>query len=407
MAYKTGTAISIEEVLNQLAYFAEANGWELVVFDSKMPTLPAVSNGLLANNPRYGDNSALIAVQRAVNIKRYTTMAAESPEGARLVIKDPNGAYFHIFGFGSLNGWVDGEDGQALSCLEVWVSDIWNGHANPVNAHGVVKLGSGGPYRKKLTGFHFFTGQNQYNNKLYFNIVLETIPDSYEHFCFGAIETYLDMDCGEFWQGSGQSAGSYRPQDPYSLSATQLAYYPAVCNSLGCVHGNGVLASYDLILNDTSRRVAGNFANVDMLSSMLVRYSLPQFNREKALLCSNLFDTKVATAASVGRTNEFMAPPFTLAGKPVYGLTPNDYSGVSVFTPVYVTIYNPQENDHWGLIGHFPNQRMCNLANNNPQDVVIYGEDEWMLFPLHKKGPATYDGTWPVVSGNYGIAYKK
>lgn len=88
-------------------------------------------------------------------------------------------------------------------------------------------------------------------------------------------------------------------------------------------------------------------------------------------------------------------------------LTPNNFSGVSVFAPAYIAAFSPLENAYWGLIGQYPNQRICNLANNNPKDVVIYGTDEWMLFPLASKGSTTFNGTWPVISGNYGVAYRK
>lgn len=415
MAYFGGVANNIGDLISVINTFATNNGWELVTQDGKLPVLGAVSGQNLSINPRSlatPNNKALLGATRAGNVGRVSTIAESALTGTRLVLKDPNGVYFHLFGFDNLTGWIDGQASQSLAFLELWISDGFSGAGADIFNHtGLVKMGVGGPYRASMESFHLFTGTNKYNNKKYFNIVIETSPASFEHFSFGSIETYLNMQYGEFWQGSGQVASRTGQTAGYVTSQdTNNTWYRYVNTLWGSV-GPITLAQYDISFADGTVGVGGGgssgVANPNLLSAGLVRYAMPGWGRDKAFLCNTGLTRMAANAVSVGLNNEFMPNLLYFAGIPTLELTPNAYSGVSVFTPAYIGAFSPQENDYWGLIGHYPNQRICNIANNNPKDIVLYGQDEWMLFPLCRKGSTTFSGTWPVESGNYGVAYKK
>lgn len=415
MAYLLNVASSIDDLISSMEGFAAANGWQVIAKDSKAPILPAVvNNNSIAINPRcrtVPNAASLAAVKCPFSIGRNVTSPQETLSATRLVLKDPNGAYFHIFGIYGLTGWIDGVDAQALSFLEVWISDDWAGDDADVHAHaGLTKIGLGGPYRESFEGCHLFTGQNKYNNKLYFNVALETIAGSFEHFNFGTIETYFDMDCGEFCQASCQSIGQ-QYKTGYDSGAIGSAWYSFLCNSFGRIgvanSSINSISSIDLNLTETARLVSGTATNPDIVNCVIVRYSQPQWARHKALLLNQRFNFGDAAFNPVGAVNEFLVQPHLLANIPGTALTPNFYSGVSVFTPAYVAMYSPVENNYWGLMGHFPNQRLCNIINNNPKDIVTYGTDDWMLFPLNRKGPTEYNGSWPAVSGDLGVAYCK
>lgn len=409
MAYKFLAANTISDLINATGDFAANNGWEVITKDAFLPVLGAVSGSNLSINPRSlvtPNNKSLLGAARAGNIGRTATLAEAALIGIRLALKDPNGAYFHLFGFSDLTGWIDGQSAQSLSFLELWISDGFNDAGGGLFGHsGLAKMGVGGPYRASFEGCHLFTGQNRYNNKLYFNMALEITAGRFEHFSFGYVDTYFNMDCGEFWQGSGQTAGT-NSTATYATNTNATVYYSYVNTIWGSVHTINGFSYYDLSWSDGALGITGNVFNVNVLNSALIRYAMPGWGRNKAFLCGTNFDVEAGTA-SVGRINEFMPPPCLLAGGPVMTLTPNAYSGVSVFTPAYIAAFSPIENAYWGLIGQYPNQRICNLANNNPKDVVIYGNDEWMLFPLASKGATTFNGAWPVVSGNHGVAYRR
>ena len=409
MAYQFLVASSISDLVNAIGIFAVNNGWSLAVQDTKTPQLPAVAGNTVAINPRSlttPNDLALLSIQRAGTLGRASHNDAAPTTGIRLVLKEPNGAYFHLFGLEGFTAYVDGRQTPDLCFLELWISDGYNGATAEIYDHpGLAKLGTGGPYRPAFEGCHLFTGLNVYNNKRYFNVVMETIPSSFEHFGFGYIETYFDMQYGEFWQASGQS-GAGATYGTYQSSADVLN--TVVTNNWG-VLGAMAPGAFDVLWDDVAIAVGGTGSrtNPNNISSALIRYAMPGWQRDRAFLCGTTFNSIPSNIASVGAKNEFVIPLFQFAGLPTAMLTPNPYSGVSVFTPAYIGALSPLENNYWGLLGHYPNQRICNIANNNPKDVVAFGQDEWMLFPLHRKGVAVYDGAWPVVSGNYGVAYKR
>lgn len=420
MAYLYADDVTtIFELLDKISDFAVSNGWELTSDQQPYPMLQLGQiNSGAAVNPRLpsGNLFSLLTTARCGVLNRRSGNIApeELPQSKRVILKDPQGAYFHVFAI-QRTGTAENIANLELGFLEVWLSDkLADNTGNPplIGHPGLFKMGVAGPFRD-FSNCHLFTGQNASNNRMYFNLAVETVPESYEHFSFGSIETYFDMPCGEFYQGSGHDIGNYSNND-YTTKyhgTNQNAYSTA--NS---IWGN-LLLNYtrdqQMINCETNWNINSAWNNTpDRGVCMLLRHQL--FGRTKGIATnigmgySNGFQEPAAVNIySPAQPNEFLIQPMLFAGTPVINVSPNEFTGVSMLAPVYAGIYSPLENNMWALVGHFPNQRICHIVNNLPQDVVTFGDDEWMLFPLNRKSAATFDQTFPVGSGNFGVAYRK
>lgn len=134
MAYQFLVPASISDLVNAVGVLATANGWQLITQDNNVPVLGAVTSNSITN-PRTRvtvNNLSLLSIARAGNIGRTSgTIVQAALTGTRLVLKDPNGAYFHLFGYDNLTGWIDGQSAQSLSFLELWISDEFSGVSDP------------------------------------------------------------------------------------------------------------------------------------------------------------------------------------------------------------------------------------------------------------------------------------
>lgn len=405
MAYATGSASSMAMLMDNLQDFLSANGWQIITKDSKMPPFSKVTSSYVANP--YLDNSyALLCANKYTSIGYAGGSTDFNPAGTRLVVREPNnGVYWHIFGFDARDGFADGADTTNLTFLEVWLSDGWSGSSADVYNHpNILKMVCGGPYRANTPSYHFFAGANPHNGRYYVNLVIETMAESYEHFTFGAIDTYIDLPACEIVQASGQSAGSSK-QTVYSYSPI-VNNSSIVTNLFGEVTSQSNVSSFIMDMTSEFYPVSRQANNNARLNSVMVRHS--QFGKSNSRAINLGFKTNPYPAAPASTSTEILLQPYLFGCIPVYNLTPNSFSGVSVFAPMYCGIYSPLEAGYCTQpFGQYPNQRYINIANNAPGDVIAYGEDEWVVFPLNRKGDTTYNGTYPVVSGNHGVAYKK
>lgn len=88
--------------------------------------------------------------------------------------------------------------------------------------------------------------------------------------------------------------------------------------------------------------------------------------------------------------------------KPLFDRSPNHLTGQSILLPSIIV--GPRPTGGTAIYGTVPDVRVLNMANVSSKAVMTIGSDEWMIFPVVRKGWGTiYD----MQSGHYGIAYRR
>lgn len=89
--------------------------------------------------------------------------------------------------------------------------------------------------------------------------------------------------------------------------------------------------------------------------------------------------------------------------------SPQPYSGaVSMCALPFILYQNLTASGQIMHLGDFPNVRGCSLEGYSPQDIVTYGSEDWMLFPMLRSTPWNQVQLSDVVSsGRSGYAFKK
>lgn len=82
--------------------------------------------------------------------------------------------------------------------------------------------------------------------------------------------------------------------------------------------------------------------------------------------------------------------------------SPNYITGQSILPPSIIV--GPRPAGGSAIYGTVKDVRPVNIANLNPKQILYIGTDEWMIFPVIRKG---YTTQYEPCSGNYGIAYRK
>ncbi len=193
MAYQTGTASSIEDLMNILQTFAVAQGWTLNIFNT-------------TNDWLYMNNGSVYVGFRWDNTNAF--------------------AVFHSSGFtgtGTAPGNQVGDDG----CGTVDASAPYN--ATISTGRRVNGIGNG-----PFTSYHFFTD----GTTKYIHCVLEYSPGLYRHWSFGSVDKIGDWTGGEYATGHVQESNTL--SNNAILFSALSGSTAADANRAGSVHVEGM-----------------------------------------------------------------------------------------------------------------------------------------------------------------------
>lgn len=160
MAYQTGTSTSIEDLMQQLSTFLQANGWT-----EDFATLEVLG---FPGNIAFSKNGIFVAFQ-------YT----EPTDGGTLAI------YQNFSNDNSSSVWLSTGDSGQLGNNSLTLTSLDNGRCINLVA---------GPH----AAYHFF---EQNANPAYCHIVLEVETNRFRHFGFGELEKIGDWIGGEYCYG--------------------------------------------------------------------------------------------------------------------------------------------------------------------------------------------------------------
>lgn len=90
------------------------------------------------------------------------------------------------------------------------------------------------------------------------------------------------------------------------------------------------------------------------------------------------------------------ADPSNLMGR-LAAAAPNDHNGRSPMWPMLMLLDRTGNFDNWSIGGYPPDMRYLNIRFIDPEEVVVVGADEWLVFPHGHKNQNDFAG----------FAYKK
>jgi hypothetical protein len=79
----------------------------------------------------------------------------------------------------------------------------------------------------------------------------------------------------------------------------------------------------------------------------------------------------------------------------------NTMNGMAIFLPSL--IFGPRPLGGCSIYGTVKDVRPVNVFSITPKQIITIGADQWIVFPIIRKGSGTQ---YEAVSGNYGIAYR-
>lgn len=198
--------------------------------------------------------------------------------------------------------------------------------------------------------YHFFADGD------YLYIVVEVDPGLFKHLAFGVINKCAAYDGGEF----------------------------------SCV-----------VILDNNSRPHGLFSCSDDAANGVIYQAMNtlRLNNVDAQPEWRQLNTNLAETAFIVKSSEFY---FAAAGRNDYykdwiDNSPNTATQQTILIPVHLFV--ERSSSLYSPAGYFDDLRLVNMDGINPGESKMIGSNEWLFFPVWKKG------IWP--SNNYGYAYKK
>jgi len=219
----------------------------------------------------------------------------------------------------------------------------------------------------------FFSG----SSKKHVHCVVQTSGERYTHFSFGILD----------------AAGQTHPDVAYAVSA-YYEWWPNGTTSndpSASVHSIGHIAESECHVFVPSGVTPGGFtpsgnavyANTQLSPTMTrVRQSSDHYSTAVGAILDFFF--------AIGNES-------TTGGTPLFGL------------PV---LFQETAAASHILLGYLPDVRLVNMGQHTPGETLLYGTEEWLVFPWKRKGLRAnlVGGGSPVATANtaeYGFAYKK
>lgn len=355
MAYSTGSAANLNELLAALQTFAATQGWTVDKWTS-------ASNLLFMHKD-----------QCFVTMQGATQSVTHFPGGVSTT-------------------YTDTTLRMALSTSITTALTTFFGHPGSlVTAATDVDRVEVNDLRGPFNAYHFFSGDETGGDPAYIMVVLQVATDRYQHFGFGNIDK----------KGMTHSGGAF-------LVGLSRYYYRFVADLFG-------LSSY---FNYPPAHVLpydGGYANQSINAAPELLYlpdALPLTWTGTMFSASN--NAAAATPVSIPIATKW-ARPANYAGvsdqpklvSNVIASPVSQWSGNLHLWPSPIIMAN---GTNLCYVGDHPNVRYCNMEGLGPAQEIVYGSETWVVFPSMTQRvwgqdrAAGFDGC---STGQYAVAYKK
>ncbi|MGI9277957.1 MAG: hypothetical protein ACR2PT_24310, partial [Endozoicomonas sp.] len=347
MAYETGPANGVDDLLDKLRLFAIGLGWTVDRFDT---TSVGTGTGTSNNGKWLQLHHADAGYHNRVSDNRIDDVATNSyPK-----------PYIHTFGATGVNtGSANYRDQPGAS---------WQVSNKQTTSASFASTTNGlrGPFK----AYHFF------GTSFYLHVVIEIVAGEYAHLGVGRLDKCGDYQGGEYGYGTSWY---------YYLNSTSAWS----ANAHDSDHGQ----PFDAYSSQTSI-----YRSVGYL-----RLGHGDFNNEWARPYSGSNST-FSTISGPGREtspHSYRRNPYAT----LWNCTPNITNGVSPFIPSLIMFQQRDKNCF--TAGEVRDYRFVNMTNLVPGQVITLGSDQWLCFPIKAKGSKVIEAKGQVNSWRYGIAYRK
>ena len=245
---------------------------------------------------------------------------------------------------------------------------------DPGAAHSSQPGSSGGLYGRTNALRGPFTAYHLFGTTQYIHCVVEIVPGEFAHFHFGCLDKSGDYTGGEY--ATGTAWFYYLNSDNYNRDA--LANRHTVPFDGEGYYAAGGGSDYGVLRLDT-----------DGYTAEWGRFTYDT-------------DSSYSTVGGPARSSDSQwRTPYSY-----YWLsTPNTVNALSPLAPILVT-FNLR-NAKTFLAGAPADLRIVNMRNLTPGETITIGNDEWVCFPLKKRGLDRYAPPPAVNSWYFGFAYRK
>jgi len=240
-------------------------------------------------------------------------------------------------------------------------SNLEAGYADPL--YGIVHCNDlQGPF----TSYRIFSMPD------YIHIVVERSPDNFIHIMLGKLTKYGAYTGGEYITSTywtfGDSYTNYPEDSQHSYAFDSAASQYSHC-------------SMNVRCYVDSRKYSDSYSNGN--------------NNDRRVIGS------IRSPVSIGNINSIDMPNWLPFNK-----VPNSFNQITPFLPII--LYVGRGSDLFSPIGEVQDIRIVNMKNYNPGDIVTFGSDQWVVFPVKQKTISynNYQSNIPS-SANYGYAYRK
>jgi hypothetical protein len=266
--------------------------------------------------------------------------------GKWLSVVSPSGSYFNFLAMNSSALiYVRGATGYSANN---------NRNSQPGQSPGWTRSnGLSGPY----TSYHLFVGST------YCHVVVEVVTNRFVHFHAGVLEKAGNYNGGEYQTGTDWQYGStnwqHLPDSEYNtMPFNAYSYLPPSSHEYYRMDADGAVNNWyhnnaTVGVSDASLRVVGCIRGYSMTHRL-------------------------------------------------FGRSPNHITGQSILLPSIIC--GPRPAGGSAIYGSVKDLRPINIANLTPKQVLNIGTDEWLVFPIIRKG---WTSQYEPCSGNYAFAYKK
>lgn len=322
MAYATGSATDIPDLMSKIETFISANGWTIDEADSV--------NG----QPAWHKNNCYVSF-------RYDGTAPQAA-GRSMGVYQATG----YSGVGTRPGAHTGDSGQGY-----WASGT-PADSSLDGSRCIYTIGDG--------PFNYWIFEYDSGGVYYIHIVLEVRQGEYRHIGFGMLDKFGD------WGGA---AGG-----EYSYGHRMESSYDSGDSSFGLDAGNQG-TSTESVDSAGIIRVGGSYPGKELSDWAAISHS--QVKNLSSLDRANVQRSNVVGAVRVGPfpyiTGQFTGyPGFT-------GVIP--MTSIHLFMLDVSSV--PKQAR---FLGVQKDMRFCSIANFSAAEEVVIGSDTWVFFPIQKKG---------------------
>jgi hypothetical protein len=244
--------------------------------------------------------------------------------------------------------------------------DAGASHTNQPGTSAGFSSGRTNGLRGPFTAYHLFGTQQ------YIHCVIEIVPGEFAHLHFGRLETQGDYVGGEYFTGT-------------------LWYYLMIDTSPE--HARADDRDHAVPFDCATSRSGGSGAvrmDVAGYTSEWARFDIASPSSS-----STAWGPMRAYGSNVNRT------PFQFYSDS----TPNTVNAVTPFNNLLVVV---NIRNQLGFFAGAPlDLRMVNMKNLVPGETITIGPDEWLVFPVKKRGATVNGPQGEVNSWTFGYAYRK